>query len=111
MTLSPRMAISPTSPTGTSMPSRSTHRISHPGIATPMVPGFRSRSGMLNEATGEVSESPYPSRMTQPNLSSKERITSSGMAEPPDTQVRSDDASMPSDMGWLRMAAYIVGTP
>ncbi len=49
--------------------------------------------------------------MMQPNLSSKERITSSGMAEPPEAQVRSDEASMPSDSGWLRIAAYIVGTP
>ena len=49
--------------------------------------------------------------MTQPNFSSKARITSSGIAEPPEAQVRSDEASMPSDAGWLRIAAYIVGTP
>ena len=47
----------------------------------------------------------------QPNLSSKERITSSGIADPPEAQTRSDEASMPSEFGWLRIAAYIVGTP
>ena len=99
MTLSPRMAISPTSPTGTSRPSRSTHFISQPGMATPMVPGLRSIVGMLNDATGEVSDRPYPSRMMQPNLSSKERMTSSGIAEPPEAQVRRLEASMPSDWG------------
>jgi hypothetical protein len=67
--------------------------------------------GMLNDATGEVSDRPYPSRIMQPNLSSKERMTSSGIAEPPEAQVRRLEASMPSELGWLRMAAYIVGTP
>ena len=47
----------------------------------------------------------------QPNLSSKDFITSSGIADPPEAQMRSDEASMPSDWGWLRIAAYIVGTP
>src|SRR6188472_370108 len=49
--------------------------------------------------------------MMQPNLSSKDRMTSSGIADPPEAHTRSDEASMPSDCGWLRMAAYIVGTP
>ena len=49
--------------------------------------------------------------MMQPNLSSNDRMTSSGIADPPDAQTRSEEASMPSDCGWLRIAAYIVGTP
>ena len=49
--------------------------------------------------------------MMQPNLSSNERITSSGIADPPEAQTRSAEVSMPSDCGWLRIAAYIVGTP
>ena len=58
ITLCPRMAISPTSPGATSLPSQSTTRIWTPSIGVPIEPGFRSRSGWLNEATGEVSDSP-----------------------------------------------------
>ena len=58
MTLWPRIAISPTSPCGTSAPSSSTARISTPAIGVPIEPGLRSVSGWLNEATGEVSDSP-----------------------------------------------------
>ena len=58
MMLCPRMAISPTSPAGTSRPSPSTARISTPSNGVPIDPGLRSRSGWLKEATGEVSDSP-----------------------------------------------------
>jgi hypothetical protein len=58
MTFSPRMAISPTSPPATSLPSSSTRRISTPAIGVPIEPGLRSACGWLNDATGEVSLRP-----------------------------------------------------
>ena len=58
MTFSPLIAISPTSPCSTSLPSSSTTFISTPRTGTPIEPGLRSMSGWLNDATGEVSESP-----------------------------------------------------
>ena len=58
MMLCPRITISPISPCATSLPSSSTQRISTPSIGVPIEPGLRSLSGWLNEATGEVSESP-----------------------------------------------------
>ena len=68
MMLWPRMAISPTS----SVPSivfhsGSTSFTSTPQIGTPIEPGRGSRSGSLKVATGEVSDSPYPSRIWTPN--------------------------------------------
>jgi hypothetical protein len=38
-------------------------------------------------------------------------MTSTGIAEPPDTQSRSELVSYWSRSGWLSMAWYIVGTP
>ena len=58
MMLWPLITISPISPCGTSLPSSSTTFISTPSIGVPIEPGLRSLSGWLNEATGEVSESP-----------------------------------------------------
>ena len=58
MMLWPRITISPTSPCGTSFPSSSQTCISTPSIGVPIEPGLRSRSGWLNEATGEVSDRP-----------------------------------------------------
>ena len=52
------MAISPISPSGTVWPASSTSRICTPSTGTPIEPGLRSMSGRLNEATGEVSDSP-----------------------------------------------------
>jgi hypothetical protein len=58
MMFSPRIAISPISPAGVSLPSMSTSFISQPGMARPIVPGLVGLSGMLNDATGEVSDRP-----------------------------------------------------
>ena len=58
ITLWPLIAISPTSPGGTSAPSASIRRISTPAIGVPIEPGLRTLSGWLNEATGEVSDRP-----------------------------------------------------
>src|SRR5919112_2195347 len=80
-------------------------------MGVPMEPGLRSLSGWLKDATGEVSERPYPSRMMQPNFSSKDRISSAGMAAPPDMQRRSEDQSALSHDSEWSMALYIVGTP
>ena len=47
----------------------------------------------------------------QPNFSSKARISSAGIAAPPDMQMRSVEQSAPShDCEWS-IALYIVGTP
>jgi hypothetical protein len=47
----------------------------------------------LNEATGDVSDSPYPSSTLHPKASSKPRCTSPGIAAPPEPQSLSDDTS------------------
>ena len=52
------MAISPISPAGTVFQSSSMSRICTPSIGVPIEPGLRSRFGWLNDATGEVSDSP-----------------------------------------------------
>jgi hypothetical protein len=52
------MTISPISPCGTSLPSSSQTCISTPSIGVPIEPGLRSLSGWLNDATGDVSDSP-----------------------------------------------------
>ena len=93
MMLWPRIAISPTSPCGTSAPAASTTRISTPRIGVPIEPGLRSRSGWLNDATGDVSDRPYPSSTMQSNASSNWRSTSTGMAAPPDMHKRRADTS------------------
>src|SRR3954464_979895 len=49
--------------------------------------------------------------MMQPNLSSKERISSAGIAAPPDMQIRSDEQSALSHDAEWSIALYIVGTP
>ena len=55
-------------------------------IGNPMLPGFFGRSSTLKLATGDVSLSPYPSRMFTPYFASKAPITSTGIAAPPETQ-------------------------
>ena len=52
------MAISPISPSGTVWPASSMSRICTPSTGVPIEPGLRTRSGWLNDATGEVSDSP-----------------------------------------------------
>ena len=47
----------------------------------------------------------------QPNFSSKPRISSTGMAAPPDMQMRRHDASVESAESECSIALYIVGTP
>src|SRR6266545_8135111 len=76
-----------------------------------MDPGFGSRFGWLKEATGDVSDRPYPSRITQPNAASKPRRTPTGRAAPPDTHSRRELVSKSSRDGWFSRATYIVGTP
>src|SRR5919106_800572 len=49
--------------------------------------------------------------MAQPNLSSKPRISSTGMAAPPELQVRRQDASTESALSACSIALYMVGTP
>src|SRR4051794_34589911 len=105
------MAISPTSPRVTSPPSSSTSRISTPRMGVPIDPGLRSACGWLNEATGEVSDSPYPSSTMQPKVSSNERMTSTGIADPPETHSRRLDMSRLAGAGWCSIAENIVGTP
>ena len=105
------MAISPTSPGATSAPSSSTTRIRTPRMGVPIEPGLRTRSGWLNEATGEVSDRPYPSRIMQPNSASNPRSTSTGSAAPPETHTRSADRSYSPRSGAASSATYIVGTP
>ena len=58
-----------------------------------MEPGLRSRWGWLNEATGEVSDRPYPSSTGTPNASSNPRSTSTGSAAPPEMHIRSEEVS------------------
>ena len=58
MTFSPRITISPISPSATSWSSSSRSPNSTPRIGVPIEPGLVGRSGWLNDATGEVSESP-----------------------------------------------------
>ncbi len=58
ITLVPLIAISPTSPSGTSFQSPSIRRIAQPSTGVPIEPGLRTLSGWLNEATGEVSDRP-----------------------------------------------------
>jgi hypothetical protein len=100
MTLWPRIASSPASPCGRGRPSSSSTRISTPSTGRPIDPGFRSASRRLNEASGDVSESPYPSRTWQPNCCSNARITSTGIAAPPDTQTSSAEASASAACGY-----------
>ncbi len=115
MMLWPLMTISPISPWGTSLSSISTTRTPTPHTGKPTEPGLDGRSSRLNVATGLVSDRPYPSRMATPNFSPKARMTSTGMAEPPDTASRRLRAILArsnfSGLGWLSMAQYIVGTP
>jgi hypothetical protein len=47
----------------------------------------------------------------QPNFSSNARISSAGIAAPPDMQMRSDPQSTPSADSQCSIALYIVGTP
>ena len=47
----------------------------------------------------------------QSNFSSKDRISSAGIAAPPDMQSRRVDASAPSAESQCSIALYIVGTP
>ena len=49
--------------------------------------------------------------MMQPNFSSKARISSAGIAAPPDMQRRSDEQSALSHDSEWSIALYIVGTP
>ena len=62
-------------------------------MGVPIEPGFCSRSGWLNEATGEVSDRPYPSSTGTPNASSNPRSTSTGRAAPPEMHIRSAEMS------------------
>src|SRR3712207_3548721 len=105
------MAISPSSPAGTSRHSVSTQRMSTPQIGVPIEPGLGGRSGWLNEATGDVSERPYPSRIVTLYFLLKACITSTGMADPPEQQIRSDERSYFSASGKFSRKKYIVGTP
>ena len=72
------------------MPSAVTSRNSTPATGVPIEPGLRTPPGWLKEATGEVSDSPYPSRMMVPNASSKARSSSTGRAAPPLTHTRTE---------------------
>ena len=47
----------------------------------------------------------------QPNFSSNAFMTSTGIAEPPEMQVRSDETSAEPASWWCSIPAYIVGTP
>ena len=49
--------------------------------------------------------------MMQPNFSSNARISSAGIAAPPDMQMRSDEQSALSHDSEWSIALYIVGTP
>src|SRR5256885_1411531 len=49
--------------------------------------------------------------MIAPNASSNSRITSTGIADPPEMHMRSVDTSAPARSGWLSIAWYLVGTP
>src|SRR5262249_54440170 len=69
------------------------------------------RSGGLNDATGEVSDRPYPSRITHPKAASNPRSTSTGSAAPPETPTRRVETSQRGRSGQARRATYIVGTP
>jgi hypothetical protein len=80
-------------------------------MAVPTDPGFPGRSGWLNETTGEVSESPYPSRTRSPKASSTPRSTSTGREEPPETPSRTVLVSNEPPSGTRSRAVYIVGTP
>ncbi len=62
-------------------------------MGVPIEPGLRSRPGWLNDATGEVSDRPYPSSTVQPNASSNPRSTSTGKAAPPEMHIRSVETS------------------
>ena len=62
-------------------------------MGVPIEPGLRSRPGWLNEATGEVSDRPYPSSTGTPNASSNPRSTSTGRAAPPEMHIRSAEVS------------------
>ena len=57
-------------------------------FGVPIVPGFRTMSRRPKEATGDVSERPYPSRIAVLNSLSKARMISTGRAAPPETQSR-----------------------
>jgi hypothetical protein len=76
----------------------------------PIEPGLRCLSGWLKEATGEVSDRPYPSSTRQPNASSKARSTSTGIAAPPEMHSRSVDTSYAARSGLWSNAENIVGT-
>ena len=67
--------------------------------------------GWLKHATGEVSDSPYPSSTRQPNASSKPFITSTGIAAPPEMHTRKAGKSLLSSPVWASNATYMVGTP
>ena len=47
----------------------------------------------------------------QPKACSNPRMTSAGMAAPPDTHTRRDEVSACAPAGSCSIAAYIVGTP
>ena len=65
----------------------------------------------MNEATGEVSDSPYPSSTWTPNASSIPCSTSIGSDAPPDAQTRRLEVSNRSLSGTDSSPMYMVGTP
>ena len=115
MTLCPRIAISPISSTPSTVPhDASINFTSTPQTGTPIEPGRGAPSGSLNIATGEVSDSPYPSSTDTPNRSRTSRMISTGRLEPPDTAIRSVRAirsTSTSSVRALSSPQYIVGTP
>ncbi|OIQ74042.1 hypothetical protein GALL_443180 [mine drainage metagenome] len=117
MTLWPLIAISPTvsgESLSSAQPIGSMSFISTPGIGSPMDPTRAGSPYTLKLATGEVSDSPYPSRIVTPNLVSTFLWTSTGSAAPPETATRRffaiEEMSTPCSSAPSR-AQYIVGTP
>ncbi len=78
-------------------------------MGRPIEPGLRW-SRRLNVATGDVSDRPYPSRITVPNAFSNPCSTSTGSAAPPETHSRSVDVSGAPAASWS-IPTYMVGTP
>ena len=111
MMLWPRMAISPTSPCGTSLPSlvddlhldALDRRADRARLALPV--------GMVEAGDRRGLRQPVALEDLAPKASSNPRMTSTGSAAPPDTQRRRQETSKRSRSGWLSRAWYIVGTP
>jgi hypothetical protein len=107
------VVVAPTwsAPAGSGLSLSSTTWTVTPQIGLPIDRTLRCSALMLNVVVLVDSDRPYPSRITQPgNFSSKPRMTSPGIAAPPETPTRSDDRSRP-DVSMASSPKYIVGTP